>query len=125
MLSKRDEYWLSLARKVATYSKERKRHGCVIVRSGKIVGFGSNKFRNNPDQVSSEHIKTGCSYHAEVVALRMAGAKAAGATLYVARINIDGLDRNSKPCHNCNNAIKVAGIKRVVYTETGEYDVGP
>lgn len=125
MLSKRDEYWLSWARTQAEQSKERKRHGCVIVKSGNIVGAGSNKFRNNPDQVSPEHIKLGCSYHAEVVALRMAGTNASGATLYIARLNSAGLDRNSKPCHNCSNAIKVAGIKRVVFTETGEYNVGP
>lgn len=123
MLSNRDKYFLGLARRAAETSAERKRHGAVVVKNGNVLGTGVNKFRNDPDQVSPEHIKTDCSYHAEQVALRNAGAKSDGATIYVARINSVGLDRNSEPCHNCHTAIKVAGIKRVVYTETGEYDL--
>lgn len=108
---------------MAKHSKERNQHGSIVVNHGNVVGMGHNKFRNDPDRVSPEHIKTDCSYHAETVALSAAGVKAQGAVLYVARINRQGLDRNSKPCDNCSIAIKVAGIKRVVYTVTGEYDV--
>jgi len=113
-----------MARTIAESSRERKRHGAVVVKNGNIVGIGFNKYRNNPDQVSPEHIKTDCSYHAEFLALRQAGEKCKGATLYVARLNSDGLDRYSEPCNNCKQVINTAQIKRVVYTETGEYDVG-
>jgi len=123
MLSKRDEQFLDNARSLAGNSNERNQHGCLIVNHGNVVGMGYNKFRNNPDRVSPEHIKTDCSYHAEIVALGNAGAQAQGAILYVARINRQGFDRNSKPCYYCSKAIKVAGIKRVVYTVTGEYDL--
>lgn len=109
---------------MAESSRERKRHGAIVVKNGNIVGMGFNKFRNNPDQVSPEHIKSDCSYHAEFVALRQAGDKSKGATLYVARVNNAGLDRDSKPCNNCTQVINTAQIKRVVYTETGEYNVG-
>ena len=122
MLGKRDTYFLGMARTMAESSNERKRHGAIVVKNGNIVGMGFNRFRNDPDKVSPEHIKSDCSYHAEIIALRMAGDKTSGATLYVARVNNVGLDRNSKPCHNCEQAIKVAGIKRVVYTESGEYN---
>jgi deoxycytidylate deaminase len=122
MLSNRDEYFLDQARMFAEISVERKKHGCVIVKNGNVVGTGWNKFRNDPDQVSPEHIKTDCSYHAEFIALRQAGTNAKGATLYVARVNKAGLDRNSKPCDNCNQVISQSQIKRVVFTETGEYE---
>lgn len=124
MISKRDEYFLDSARSLARSSSERNQHGCLIVNHGNVVGVGFNKFRNDPSSVSPEHIKTDCSYHAEMVALGNAGVQAQGAVLYVARINRQGFDRNSRPCYYCNKAIKVAGIKRVVYTVTGEYNVG-
>ena len=72
---------------MAESSNERKRHGAIVVKNGNIVGMGFNRFRNDPDRVSPEHVKTDCSYHAEIVALRMAGDNANGATLYVARVN--------------------------------------
>lgn len=112
-----------MARMLAETSRERKRHGAVVVKNGNVVGMGYNKFRNDPDQVSPEHIKTDCSYHAEFVAIRQAGVNTKGATLYVARVNSKGLDRYSEPCNNCKQVIKVAEIKKVVYTEQGEYNV--
>jgi diaminohydroxyphosphoribosylaminopyrimidine deaminase/5-amino-6-(5-phosphoribosylamino)uracil reductase len=71
--------------------------GAVVVRGGRVVGKGYHAKAGDP--------------HAEVVALRDAGAKAKGATLYV----------TLEPCctHGrtppCTNAIIEAGIKRVVY----------
>ena len=70
--------------------------GAVIVNDGDIVGEGA-------------HLKYG-EAHAEIAALRMAGDKAGGATLYV----------NLEPCcHHgktppCTDAITKAGIQRVV-----------
>ena len=72
------------------------RVGCVIVRDGTIVGSGW-------------HEKTGMP-HAEVLALKAAGARARGATLYV----------NLEPCSHhgrtppCADAIIDAGVGRVV-----------
>ena len=72
------------------------RVGCVIVREGVVVSTGW-------------HEKAGMS-HAEVLALRAAGARARGATLYV----------NLEPCSHhgrtppCVDAIIDAGVERVV-----------
>ncbi len=72
------------------------RVGCVIVREGAVVGTGW-------------HEKTGMP-HAEVLALKAAGARARGATLYV----------NLEPCSHhgrtppCVDAIRDAGVERVV-----------
>lgn len=72
------------------------RVGAVVVREGKIVGRGSHRYADLD--------------HAEVVALREAGAGARGATLYV----------NLEPCCHtgrtppCTEAVIAAGVERVV-----------
>ena len=72
------------------------RVGCVIVKDGKLVGEGA-------------HLKAG-EPHAEVHALRMAGAQALGATAYV----------TLEPCSHfgrtppCADALVEAGVARVV-----------
>ncbi|WP_407659135.1 bifunctional diaminohydroxyphosphoribosylaminopyrimidine deaminase/5-amino-6-(5-phosphoribosylamino)uracil reductase RibD [Methylobacillus arboreus] len=72
------------------------RVGCVIVKDGRVVGQGA-------------HLKAG-EPHAEVHALRMAGALAAGAEAYV----------TLEPCSHfgrtppCADALVQAGVKRVV-----------
>jgi deoxycytidylate deaminase len=91
-------------------------HGAVVVKSGRVVGTGYNKDRNNPYYVSPEHIKTHCSVHAEVDAIRDANWNVKGAVIYVARVNNKGLDRDSKPCIRCQSVIDAAEIKKVIYT---------
>lgn len=124
-LSKTDRAYLNVARYFATKSRSKNTHGAVVVKSGRVVGTGWNKTRNNPNIVSPEHIKSDCSYHAEQVAIREAGEyNVRGAIIYVARVNRHGDDRNSKPCPRCSDLIDRAGIKRVIFTsEAGEYHV--
>lgn len=80
-----------------------------------MLSTGMNKERNHPMVVSSEHIKSHCSVHAEVDALKKAG-DVRGATMYIARVNKRGQDRNSRPCDKCYDNIINAGIKKIVYT---------
>jgi len=117
-LSKSETAFLAFAKYLASKSKSRRRHGAVIVKSGRVVGTGYNKDKNSPMQVSPEHIKTHCSRHAEVEAIRDANWNVKGATLYVARVNNFGLDRNSKPCENCEVVINETQIKKVIYTRS-------
>ena len=122
MLSRTDRSYLSVARYFATKSVARNTHGAVVVKGGRVLGSGWNKNRNNPHYVSPEHVKTDCSYHAEEVAIRESGEdNLRGAIIYVARINRQGKDRDSKPCSKCAFLIDKVGIKRVVFTmEAGE-----
>jgi len=78
--------------------------GAVLVKGGKVVGRGFHAKAGQP--------------HAEIVALKAAGARAKGATLY----------STLEPCNHygrtppCTEAIIAAGITRVVY---GSSDPNP
>jgi deoxycytidylate deaminase len=95
------------------------KHGSVIVKGGRVISTGVNKERSHPRIVSSEHIKQHCSVHAEVDAIKRA-KDVTGATIYVARVNRRGEQRDSRPCNRCYEAIKNSGIKKIVYTTSEE-----
>ncbi|MBZ5540155.1 MAG: bifunctional diaminohydroxyphosphoribosylaminopyrimidine deaminase/5-amino-6-(5-phosphoribosylamino)uracil reductase RibD [Acidobacteriia bacterium] len=87
---------LALARKGAGLASPNPMVGAVIVRDGELVGEGSHQYQGRD--------------HAEIIALKAAGEKARGATLYV----------SLEPCCHtgrtgpCTGAILAAGIRRVV-----------
>ncbi|MCP0095760.1 bifunctional diaminohydroxyphosphoribosylaminopyrimidine deaminase/5-amino-6-(5-phosphoribosylamino)uracil reductase RibD, partial [Salmonella enterica subsp. enterica serovar Reading] len=95
-----DEFYMARALKLAQRGRftthPNPNVGCVIVNNGDIVGEGYHHRAGEP--------------HAEVHALRMAGAKAKGATAYV----------TLEPCSHhgrtppCCDALIAAGVARVV-----------
>jgi diaminohydroxyphosphoribosylaminopyrimidine deaminase/5-amino-6-(5-phosphoribosylamino)uracil reductase len=90
------QHALALARKGAGLASPNPVVGSVIVRDGQIVGEGFHQYEWRD--------------HAEIVALKTAGAKARGATLYV----------TLEPCNHtgrtgpCTEALVAAGLQRVV-----------
>src|SRR5206468_2408183 len=90
------QHALALARKGIGLVSPNPVVGCVIVREGQIVGEGFHQYDWRD--------------HAEIVALKSAGDKARGATLYV----------TLEPCNHtgrtgpCTEAIIAAGVQRVV-----------
>jgi diaminohydroxyphosphoribosylaminopyrimidine deaminase/5-amino-6-(5-phosphoribosylamino)uracil reductase len=90
------EHALDLARKGVGLASPNPTVGCVLVKDGAIVGDGFHQYAARD--------------HAEIVALKQAGEKARGATLYV----------TLEPCNHkgrtgpCTEAIINAGISRVV-----------
>src|SRR6266849_6652755 len=90
------QHALTLARKGIGLASPNPHVGCVIVRDGEIVGEGFHQYEWRD--------------HAEIVALKTAGEKARGATLYV----------NLEPCNHtgrtgpCTEAVVAAGVRRVV-----------
>ena len=86
---------IELAKKGSGYTSPNPLVGAVLVRGGKVIANGY-------------HQKAGTN-HAEIVALKKAGKKAAGATLYI----------NLEPCCHigktpaCTRAIIKAGVKQV------------
>lgn len=116
IISRKDKSFLILATKMAENSELRQRHGAVAVRSGSVLALGFNKMRNNPLFLEESVIKKHSGVHAEIDCLKKIAGSAKGATLYVARLNNSNEIRYSAPCPACQDAIDVAGVKRVVYT---------
>jgi diaminohydroxyphosphoribosylaminopyrimidine deaminase / 5-amino-6-(5-phosphoribosylamino)uracil reductase len=95
-----DEFWmaraLDLARRGVGLAHPNPLVGAVVVKSGRLLGEGFHVYERRD--------------HAEIVALRQAGKRAKGATLYV----------TLEPCCHtgrtgpCTRAVVAAGISRVV-----------
>lgn len=113
-LSNKDRSWLALAAKVAALSEMNQRHGAVIVRGGRPLAVGINKFRNHPNQTVEERVLIDCSVHAEIDAMSKCDPTAA--VLYVARLSRTDTMALSRPCGMCWDAMEEAGIKRVVWS---------
>jgi diaminohydroxyphosphoribosylaminopyrimidine deaminase/5-amino-6-(5-phosphoribosylamino)uracil reductase len=90
------EHALELARKGLGLASPNPMVGCILVREGQIIGEGFHRYDFGD--------------HAEIVALKCAGEKARGSTMYV----------TLEPCNHtgrtgpCTEAILAAGIQRVV-----------
>lgn len=114
-LSKKEASFLSLAKNLAESSSCRMKHGAVVVSGGRIMSLGINSMKNNPARISEEHIPD-ASMHAEMDAMRKVKGSLKGATIYVARVNNQGVEMISRPCERCYLAIEKAGISKIVYT---------
>lgn len=87
----------------------------VIMSGGRILASGMN--------VRFKHSANCCphySLHAEVAALKRA-CNPANATLYVCRVLQNGELGTSKPCPACQEQIKLAGLKKVCYTDYNQW----
>lgn len=90
------EHALELGRRGTGLASPNPMVGCILVRGGQIVGEGFHQYEKRD--------------HAEIVALKSAGEKARGSTMYV----------TLEPCNHagrtgpCTEAIIAAGVQRVV-----------
>lgn len=117
-LSRSQQSFLNLAMKAAKASSCVHSHGAIIVRGGSVLSIGINKWRNDFPLVSTDNEDEksfDISVHAEIDALsRVSNPR--GATIYIARVNKKGQARMSKPCKRCAQALKDAGVSKVIYT---------
>jgi diaminohydroxyphosphoribosylaminopyrimidine deaminase/5-amino-6-(5-phosphoribosylamino)uracil reductase len=90
------QHALALAQKGTGLASPNPMVGCVIVREGQIVGEGFHQYEWRD--------------HAEIMALKSAGQKARGATLYVTLEPCDHTGRTGP----CTEALIAAGVQRVV-----------
>lgn len=118
-LSNQEKRFLNIAIKAAGSSDMKKKHGAVVVKSGRVLAIGINKFRNHPAQTASDRIQDECSVHAEIDAISRCDPR--GASLFVARVNNSGEVRYSRPCKRCGAILEKVGIKKVVWSSGKEH----
>lgn len=121
-MSSRHESMIKLAARVADSSQYRWRHGAVVSRGGRVIGHAPNKFRNSPI-IDPKNVTD----HAEAAVIRELLKNypdLRGSSIYIARINNEGLVKMSRPCVNCMKLIVGAGIKEIIYTnDVGSFSV--
>ena len=117
----RQQYLLQYAAKVAQKSSMEQKHGAVIVVDNEIIATGFN--------YHYEHMCHKNSIHAEVDALINVKGRRRNlltyAEMYVVRIGTKSMDcplKYSRPCCDCQKAIKKYGIRKVYYSTSCEYN---
>ena len=80
-----------------------------VLSRGSIVSVGYNRRRELA-------VDGRMSQHAEEAALKKAGRRAVGATLYVVRFKKDGSKGLSQPCTRCYDTLNRAGIVKVFFS---------
>ena len=120
-LSAKDRRRLDQALRVAENSDCRQRHGAVLMAGGRVLSVGINTNKNDPYYIGEDQLDK--SIHAEIQALRAHGSKVKNGTIYIARLGKRDIPLMSKPCDNCQKALKEAGVKKVVYTIDNEMEI--
>ena len=105
--------YLNLLRKLAAKSDhEQHKMSCLIVKKNRIISSGYNQLKTSPK--SPHRFK---STHAEFHALaRLNLEETKGCTVYVYRMDKNGILSNSKPCESCFLLLQKKKIKRIIYT---------
>lgn len=101
--------WLSAATELARTSPNRKWWlGAIIVDAqGRMVSAGTNSVSYGTDDPPF-------SCHAEEAAVEY--MRSPGHTIYVARVRKGGTIGLARPCGNCTDLLRRAGIRRAVWT---------
>ena len=111
----RDYAFYRKAKYLASFSSYRVRVGAFAAHNGKALAGAFNTIRNPTKNAELG----GRSFHAEFNCLRMVPDRLlTRITLYVARIDYDGLIVPSKPCHRCMGELAQKGVKEVVYLDS-------
>tara|TARA_Y100000310_G_scaffold100043_1_gene97898 strand:+ start:2339 stop:2728 length:390 start_codon:yes stop_codon:yes gene_type:complete len=112
-------YW---AVNTAQYSPMDIRHGAVLVKGKAIIQRAHNTLEYCQFGMRHlDHSGLPCR-HAELACINnLKRNTTKGAMLYVVRIGSENELKMSKPCPMCEAALRVAGVKRVFYSdESGE-----
>ena len=109
----RDKRFFDLARNVSFKSDHRIRLGAVIVKQGRVVSVGFNRY-SKTHPMSNSYNRT---LHAEMDAIvGVDRGTLRGSTMYVYREDRNGVQKIAKPCCHCEPVIREVKIKKVIYT---------
>lgn len=111
-IKQQQRVFIEMAKREALKSTMQHKHGCVIVKRNKIISIAHNVVHKSNDY----------SIHAEVNALhkinKHSKTNIKDCVMYVVRVNDSDLFhlKYSKPCINCENCIKIYGIRKIFYS---------
>lgn len=89
--------------------------GAILVRGSSVISASCNTVRNPPFVTQG----VGSSFHAEDRCLRKvfySADRAENSTIFVARVNKQGIQRLARPCLACYTKLVEAGVEKMVYT---------
>lgn len=112
-----DATCLKLAKRMAEKSEADHRHGCVVLKKGKPIATGFNKYSLTPFAISKGYFTT----HAEIDAFaKLRHREDIGPVdILVVRINNKGELLLSKPCQHCMRVLKeMYNINKIMYSES-------
>ena len=106
---------LRIAKKMANLSSGDYMLGAVVMKSGRVMGKGFNKY--NAINAMARRFFGHPTIHAEIAAMSNAPhGSLNGASIWVYRTRRDGSPGLSFPCARCQVALKKFGIRRVIYS---------
>lgn len=114
-VSGKDKSFTAAAAKLALTSDNRFKMACIAVRGGSVIGTDINVTKTHPTTPPNRF-----STHAEIGAMQ-ACSDPSGATLYIARLKLDGTTAIARPCSWCMQELIKNNIYRVVYTTDKSY----
>jgi len=114
--SLRDEKYANIAFNEASNSNMTMKHGCIAVRSGRIIAKGHNSTRTYSND---GYINMCCSCHAEIDVLRKCHKMKIydKINLYIIRRTSQGEYSHSAPCIACYETMKLFKIKNIIFSD--------
>lgn len=114
-LSKWDKRFLALAEHIASWSKDSRQVGAVIVRGNQVVSVGYNGFPTgvaDDSRLADKPTKLQMTIHAEENAILSAKQDVSGCSIFITSL---------PPCPSCASKIIQAGISRVIFFQPTEH----
>lgn len=112
------ERLFDIARRISKKSTSRYKLGCVITRRSKPLGLGYNFMQKTHSKSNHPYKFLHCEIHA-LIGLDFKETNKASA--YVYREDRNGSMAMAKPCPTCEEALRLAGIRKIFYTTKEGY----
>lgn len=97
------------------------RLGAVLVAKNGSIFSSVNSYKTDPKL--KEYFKYPFSHAESSVIFKAGSCNCYRATLYISRIKRDGSLALARPCSECRDLIKAAGIKKVVFSTETSYEL--
>jgi deoxycytidylate deaminase len=102
-----------------THREMRTCHISFLIRHGKIIHIGWNKYKTHTFNQNHPYRHVDCGLHAELdVCLKSGKEDLSDYELLVVRLNVENIFRNSRPCVGCQSVLRQFRIREVFYTNS-------